>query len=330
MENVPDILARSDLASIRYRVLTELQGEQPRSKTARAVQALIPKDPLVLALLSERLPDGSLPYNAYKKWNGAHWVLAALADLNYPPGDQSLIPLREQVLDYILLDLHVNYIKSRMVNGRMRMHPSIEGNAIYALLKLGLADERVDQLVSAILSWRWPDGGWNCRMTPETIISSFMETLIPLRGLVLYQRITGDSRLAGIIPAIAEVFLKRRLYKRVKTGNIMDKNFIQLHYPCYWHYDILFGLKVMAEAGLINDPRCSDALHLLQSKRLPDGGFPLECSYYQTTRPKAISYSTVNWGGVNKRYANPWVTLDAYSVMTAAGVDPLAGDQQIN
>jgi len=30
----------------------------------------------------------------------------------------------------------------------------------------------------------------------------------------------------------------------------------------------------MADAGFIRDARCKDALDLLQSKRLPDGGFP--------------------------------------------------------
>jgi hypothetical protein len=276
---------------------------------------------MVQALLADRLPDGSLPYNAYRKWIGAHWVLVALADLNYPPGDHNLIPLREQILDFLLQDFHVNYIKTRMVAGRMRMHPSIEGNAIYALLRLGLADERVDHLVKVILSWRWPDGGWNCRMTPETVISSFMETLIPLRALALYQQHTGDSELAGIIPEIAEVFLKRRLFKRVKNGNVMDRTFVQLHYPCYWHYDILFALKVMAEAGLISDPRCSDALELLQSKRLPDGGFPAEDRFYRKSGSKSTGYSNVDWGGVDKQRANPWITLDALSVLKAAGLD---------
>jgi hypothetical protein len=32
----------------------------------------------------------------------------------------------------------------------------------------------------------------------------------------------------------------------------------------------------MAESGRLGDPRCADALALLESKRLTDGGFPLE------------------------------------------------------
>ena len=46
--------------------------------------------------------------------------------------------------------------------------------------------------------------------------------------------------------------------------------FTQLHYPLYWHYDILGGLKVLAEADLMSDPRCSAALDMLLKKRLLD------------------------------------------------------------
>jgi hypothetical protein len=40
------------------------------------------------------------------------------------------------------------------------------------------------------------------------------------------------------------------------------------------HYDVLFGLKVLAESGYLDNSRCGDALDLLARKRLPDGGFP--------------------------------------------------------
>lgn len=38
-------------------------------------------------------------------------------------------------------------------------------------------------------------------------------------------------------------------------------------FPCYWHYDVLFGLTVLDEAGFLADPRCRSALDLLESKR---------------------------------------------------------------
>ena len=43
------------------------------------------------------------------------------------------------------------------------------------------------------------------------------------------------------------------MFKRMRDGAVIDKHFVLLSYPSYWHYNILFGLKVMAEAGFISD-----------------------------------------------------------------------------
>ena len=62
--------------------------------------------------------------------------------------------------------------------------------------------------------------------------------------------------------AAAEVFLQRRLAYRASTGELIRAEFTKLHYPLYWHYDILGGLKGMMELGLLGDPRCAAALDL--------------------------------------------------------------------
>lgn len=161
MTDIVGELLSSDSACIRYQARLQLAGDDANAPDMQQLQAQIPEDEIVQRLLSERQADGSIPRKAYHKWCGPHWVLTALADLGYPPGEDSLAPLREQVMDWLFKDLHVKYMSKRFVNGRMRMHPSIEGNAVYYLIQLGLADERVDHLVQLMLDWRWPDGGWN-------------------------------------------------------------------------------------------------------------------------------------------------------------------------
>ncbi len=99
----------------------------------------------------------------------------------------------------------------------------------------------------------------------------------------------------------------------------MNEQFTRLHYPCYWRYDILFALKVMAEAGFIDDPRCADALDLLQSKRLSDGGWPAEERFYKIAETRTSGRDLVSWGGVSKRRLNEWVTADALYVLRNAG-----------
>ena len=115
------------------------------------------------------------------------------------------------------------------------------------------------------------------------------------------------------------MFLQRRLFKRRRDGQILAPDFIRLHYPCYWHYDILFALKVMAEAGFIRDERCADALDLLESKRLPDGGFPAEFRYYRVAETHVSCGSPVGWGVTSARQMNEFVTAEALGVLKAAG-----------
>jgi hypothetical protein len=310
----------SDEPAVRYRAITRLAGGSTYGHDALAAQEAVRHSPQVAALLAERGEDGRIAGSAYSKWTGAHWVLAALADLGYPAGDESLIPLREQVLGWLLSERHTGSI--RAIDGRVRRCASQEGNALYALMALGLADDRAEELATRLMGWQWPDGGWNCDKRPEAQTSSFMESLIPLRALALYTRYTGSGRAASATQRAAEVFLSRRMFRGRRDGQVMRPDFTTLHYPCYWHYDVLFGLTVLAEAGLIGDERCAEALDLLEEKRLPGGGWPAEAKYYRVSTDAAdrrSGRSTVDWGGASARRMNEFVTVDALWVLRAAG-----------
>jgi len=317
MNNAMKGLLSSDEPSIRFKVLVNVLGEELESAKVKRVQKAIESSPRVRALLSERGKDSKIPFRPYAKWCGAHWVLADLADIGYPPGDKSLVPLREQVYGWLFSRRHEESIKC--IEGRVRRCASQEGNALYYLLTLGLADDRTEELAQRLMKWQWPDGGWNCDKNPKAINSSFMESLIPLRALALYGKLAGSRQAKAAAKQAAEIFLKRRMYKRQRDGRIIRDDFTKLHYPCYWHYDVLFGLKVMAEAAFIRDERCKDALELLESKRLPDGGFPAEKRYYQVARRMTTGSSLVDWGGTSRRHMNEFVTADALYVLKASG-----------
>lgn len=310
-------LLDSDEPSVRFNVLLNVLGKNPESAEIRRLQREIKSSPRTKLLLSERGKDGKIAVNPYKKWYGAHWVLASLADIGYPSGDESLIPLREQVYAWLFSKEHQKKIKA--IDGRTRRCASQEGNAVYYLSTLGLADDRTEELARCLVRWQWPDGGWNCDKNPKASKSSFWESLIPLRALALHARVTAKTESRQAAKRASELFLKRRLYKRQRDGRVMQDDFVKLHYPCYWRYDILFGLKVMAEAGFIGDKRCHDALDLLESKQLPDGGFPAEGKYYRVMHKPPSGRSLVDWGGVNKKRMNEFITADALYVLKKAG-----------
>lgn len=326
------LLDNSD-PSVRWRVMVRVLGEDPTSGKIKRIQQRIRKSARVRALLADRDRDGRLRSggNVYAKWQGPHWVLSALADIGYPPGGESLAPIRDQVLDWWLRDSFYEEFEARtkadaykkagvpVMDGRHRRCASQQGNALYFLTKLGIDDHRAERLPERLLHWQWPDGGWNCDKDPGADTSSFMETLLPMSGLALHGRQHGNKKATEAALRASEVFLSRRLFKRRSDGGVIHPEFVQLHYPLYWHYDILAGLKAMAEIGLIKDPRCSDALDLLEKKELPEGGWPAEKRYYKIATGSEPGAEYVGWGGCSKNRMNEWVTTDALYVLRAAG-----------
>jgi hypothetical protein len=233
-----------------------------------------------------------------------------------------LIPLRDQFVDWLFEPRHLKPPHSLLIPGqedRFRRCASQEGYAVWYSLKLGLADERTEELAARLKEWQWPDGGWNCDKRPHARVSSFHESLIPLRALALHSRLTGSKSSAAAARNAAEVFLERRLFRRKSDGSVMDPSFLRLGFPHFYPYDILFALKVLAEAGLARDPRAAEALDLLQAKRLPDGGWPLEKKIWRTAESFVTRGSFVDWGPAGRRASNPWVTADALFVLEAAG-----------
>jgi hypothetical protein len=332
-ERVIDRLLASEEPAIRFKTRVHVLKESVNNRRIRALQHEIRSSSRVRRLLSGRDASGRLRgRGVYDKWRGAHWVLATLADIGYPRGDKSLQPMRDQLMERWLnresfyeefeADTKAGSYGRRgvpIIQGRHRRCASQQGNALFSVLTLGLEDSRAEHLVERLLHWQWPDGGWNCDRNPEALHSSFMESILPLRALSLFARTTGHFKARRAAKRAAEIFLGRKLFRRRSNDAVMRREFVALHYPLYWHYDVLHGLKVMTEAGFIDDPRCSDALDLLESKRLPGGGFAADARHYSTSASAKGGVEWVDWGGTSKQRENEWVTVDALAVLQSAG-----------
>jgi hypothetical protein len=332
-------LLKSSEPSIRWKTRLGVLGENPRSASNRALRETIRRSPRVQALLSHSAVIGRPgTYRAvYYKWQGLHWVLARLADLGYPPGDRRLEPLRDRVLDLWLGPYYFTEFEAGSksaayarrgvprMRGRYRRCASQQGNALYFVTELGLDDGRGERLVERLLHWQWPDGGWNCDRDPDADTSSFHETLTPMIGLATFAKARGAPNAARGAARASEVFLERRMFRRRSDGRVIHPEFLRLHYPVYWHYDLLAGLRGIVATGRIDDPRCAEALTELESKQLPSGGWAAEGKFYRVSPHRfSAGCEYVDWGGVRSTQMNEWVTVDALSVLTAAGrLDPL-------
>jgi hypothetical protein len=317
-------LLASDEPAVRWKLRVHVLGEDPAAPANRRLQQQIRASPRVRALL-----DGAAT-ESYRKWQGRHWVLQTLADIGYPAGDETLEPLAASVLKTWL---HPRYYREYdptaepradavpVIEGRYRRCGSQHGGALLALVRLGLGGDGPARLVERLRHWQWPDGGWNCHRKPAAGMSSVYETLLPMRGLAVFGSPSayGSPAARQAADRAAEVLLTRRILYRRSNGRLIRADWARLHYPVYWHYDLLAGLKGLGEAGHLTDPRCADALDLLERKRLPDGGWAAEASFVHGVDRRRQHYDLVDWGGADPHRRNEWVTVDALAVLAAAG-----------
>jgi hypothetical protein len=133
------------------------------------------------------------------------------------------------------------------------------------------ADPRVELLARSLVAWQWPDGGWNCDQRASGRRSSFHESLPPAWGLHEYWLATGAAWAERAAGRAAELFLEHRVVRSLSNGEVIDRRWLSLRYPPYWHYDVLQAMVVLARLGRAADPRAGEALDLLERHRLPDG-----------------------------------------------------------
>ena len=313
--------------SIRYFTLVDLLGKSNRSREVKAARDQILDGPRVKALLAgqhsgpQKSKDsfaihpggfGALPY---KKWDGAHWRLVSLVELGISAHEPRAVAAADQVLQWLTGESHRSCIKT--INGRVRRCGSQEGNALAVCSRLGLVDDpRVQYLARSLLAWQWPDGGWNCDKRPSAHHSSFYESLAPMWGLIEWHRVAGDEAALQAAQLTAEMFLHHRLFRSTTTGDVINPEWLKLHYPLYWHYDILQALLILSRLRPLDDPRLQEAIDLVEAKRQPDGCWKAEGFYWVMRGKRTSNVEVVDWG---RRGPNEMITLNALRVLKAAG-----------
>ena len=134
----------------------------------------------------------------------------------------------------------------------------------------------VDGIVDWFLAHRMVDGGWNCEWVNGSTRSSFHSTLNTLKGLLDYERVTGDrERVREARRAGEEYLLARGLFRRLSTGEPVAPFALNLAYPFRWKYSVLNAARYFRAAtihdGTAPDERMADAIEEIRAVRQPDG-----------------------------------------------------------
>lgn len=135
-------------------------------------------------------------------------------------------------------------------------------------------------------------------------------------GLLEYHRATKDTDCLRAAEGAAEYFLMHRLFRSDRTGEVINPNWLKLHYPLYWHYDILQALVILSRFGKLNDSRTREALDIVAAKRRPHGCWKPEAYYWSLPGRSARSnVEVVDWG---RGGPSEMITLNAMRVLKAA------------
>jgi hypothetical protein len=325
-------LLQSEDPSVRYLTLTEVLDKPHYLPDVESARRQIPQGPKVRVLVSGQRRDGGFGVHPYQKWAGAHWRLVSLVELGISPGFKPAVRATDLVLKWLLGDAHLKNVPK--INGLYRRCASQEGNALAVCSRLGIAnDPRVKQLAESLIEWQWPDGGWNCDRKEDVHHSSFNESLSTLWGLVEYTKSTSDDPARDAAEKAAEFFLRHKIFRSCRTDQVRPPEtfnstpyrifvhpFTDLHYPLYWHYDILQALTILSRAGKLSDPRTREAIGVIESKRLKDGTWRPDDYYWRlkrTSRPKPgmqANVEIVDWG---RQGPNEMITLNALRTLKA-------------
>ncbi len=264
--------------SLRWRVERDLLHE-PES-VWRATRARVATEGLGARLLSVQGDDG--------QWEGGAYFPAGFIDS--PEAEQPGQPWTATT--WALKDLRDAGLDAAVLAGTAA---KLEANSRWEYDDLPYWGGEIDVCINAFTlgtgAWlgvdvsqlaRWfpehqlADGGWNCEAEEgRSTRASFHSTLNALRGMLAYERYTGDTSLRESRHRGEGYLLRRRLLYRASTGEPVASFVTEFLYPHRYRYSALTALDHFREAALVDgaapDPRLADAVDVVRAAQRDDG-----------------------------------------------------------
>lgn len=309
---VLDWLLDSDPA-LRWQVERDLAGAPP--EVWQATRGRVAAEGFGAALLSKQDPDG--------QWAGGAFFPAGFfgSAESEQPGQPwtattwALKDLREWGVDAHILE---GTAEKLAANSRWEYEdlPYWGGEVDVCINSYTLASGAwLGADVSSLAAWfpahRLADGGWNCEAEEgDSVRSSFHSTLNAARGLLAYERLTGDASAREARHGGEEYLLSRRLMYRASTGEVVGDFVTRFVSPNRHRYSALAALDHFRDAALFEasapDPRLADAIEVVRSARQPDG------TWLQTTPLPGRTWFDVD---VAEGEPSRWLTLSGTRVL---------------
>ena len=252
--------------AIRWQVMRDLTEESP--DVIAAERSRIATKGWGAQLLARQSSGG--------RWGGSKetpgllitfYALVVLKDFGLDPASKQARKMIERVDKRLVFKYWGN---RRFFDGEVE--PCINGR----ILGLGgYFKEPNDALANQLLREQLEDGGWNCE-APKSRRSSFHTTICVLEGLLDYERAGRKSAAVTKARKKAENYLlERRMFRSLRTGEVIDRRWLRFAFPTFWHYDVLRGLDYLRNAGIKPDSRVREAIETVIKRRHQNGRWPL-------------------------------------------------------
>jgi len=304
-EKVLSWLLEPSNPSVRYRTLIELLNYSPNDSEIQLTYNEILNWKPVLKIRNAMHPDGYWSIKVekgkivgqdteYRTFNTTHWVLGYLAEYGLTRKEEFITLASNRYLDLQKKD------------GDFWQHLScLYGLNLHTFSKLGFgSDPRIQKTIDLVVSSIRHDNGYLCdihkgkKRKGRAVKSCFRGTLKVLFGLAEFP----STWKYPSVKMLVDYFLNRELlFKRYKPNELVVKNAGVLVFPFTYREGLLENLYPLLTMGYGSHPKFMRAWELFESKKLPDGRFPL------------------GWNPVNKYLkpsnkgeANKWITFYAY------------------
>jgi hypothetical protein len=254
--------------AVRWRTLQHLDGA-PGREVARE-RARVATRGWGARLLAAQDADGGWGGGVYSpKWTSTTYTLLHLLWLGLPPGHPATLRGCDLLWQW---------------RARWRVPETCIASMLVRLTSYhayrGYRAPTLDELVADLLDQQLADGGWNCATRTEKQKHGSLHTSIQaLEALDAYARSGGGIDVTPATHLGREFFLRHRLYRSHRTGEVAIRG--STRFPAFpeWHFDVLRGLEYFAEADAPRDDRLSAAVDVLHQARRKDGRWPTHAAY---------------------------------------------------
>jgi len=188
------------------------------------------------------------------------------------------------------------------------VEPCINGRVVAMGAYFG---QDVRGIVDRLLNDQMADGGWNCEQERGSTRGAFDSTINVLEGLLEFERSAGaNGTVAEARRRGEEYLLERHLLRRLSDGEIPERRWLYVGFPNKWFYDVVRVLDYLRVARPEPDERMTEALDIVQSKRDPEGRWPLDHKYHERL--------LVDFGD-SEGQPSKWITLRGSRILRWAG-----------